>query len=103
MSTEIKNECHSLRLQIEDLKKRTKSMEDLIKRTKSMFDQVIEAGPADIAEARANMRLAYRHLDDACMRLGKVIQAIDGGVSVYDEEDKAGAGPIAGESVGEEG
>ena len=85
MSTEIKNECHSLRLQIEDLKKRTKSM----------FDQV--------AEARANMGLAYRHLDDACMRLGKVIQAIDGGVSVYDEEDRAGAGPIAGESVGEEG
>jgi hypothetical protein len=35
-------------------------------------------------EAIANVMLAYRHLEDASMRLGKVIQAIDGGISVYD-------------------
>lgn len=35
-------------------------------------------------EAIANIMLAYRHAEDARMRLGKVIQAMDGGVSVYD-------------------
>lgn len=35
-------------------------------------------------EAKANVMLAYRHLEDASMRLGKAVQAIDGGVSVYD-------------------
>jgi hypothetical protein len=36
-------------------------------------------------EANANAMLAYRHLEDASMRLGKAIQALDGGVSVYDK------------------
>jgi hypothetical protein len=36
-------------------------------------------------EAQANVMLAYRHLEDASMRLGKAIQALDGGTSVYDE------------------
>jgi hypothetical protein len=36
-------------------------------------------------EAIANITLAYRHLEDASMRLGKAIQALDGGVSVYDK------------------
>ena len=35
-------------------------------------------------EVMDNLILAYRHLEDASMRLGKAIQAIDGGVSVYD-------------------
>lgn len=39
----------------------------------------------DINECRANLTLAYRHLEDARMRLGKAIQSIDGGVSVYDK------------------
>jgi len=36
-------------------------------------------------EFRANITLAFRHLEDARMRLGKAIQAIDGGVSCYDK------------------
>lgn len=40
---------------------------------------------ADRGEMLANVTLAYRHLEDARMRLGKVIQAYDGGVSVYDK------------------
>jgi hypothetical protein len=36
-------------------------------------------------EAYANATLAYRHLEDASMRLGKAIQALDGGISVYDK------------------
>lgn len=37
----------------------------------------------DRGEVMANLTLAYRHLEDAKMRIGKVIQAVDG-VSVYD-------------------
>jgi len=40
----------------------------------------------DRGEAIANVMLAYRHLEDARMRLGKVLQAADGGVSVYDRK-----------------
>jgi hypothetical protein len=43
------------------------------------------------AEAVANLMLAYRHLEDASMRLGKVLQALDGGVSVYDKRTTVGA------------
>jgi hypothetical protein len=42
-------------------------------------------------EAIANIVLAYRHLEDASMRLGKAIQALDGGVSVYDKRTTVGA------------
>jgi hypothetical protein len=42
-------------------------------------------------EAIANVMLAYRHLEDASMRLGKVIQALDGGASVYDKRTTVGA------------
>jgi hypothetical protein len=41
--------------------------------------------PFDQGEAKANIMLAFRHLEDARMRLGKVIQAFDGGTSVYDK------------------
>lgn len=34
-------------------------------------------------EILANLTLAFRHIEDARMRLGKSIQAYDGGVSVY--------------------
>jgi hypothetical protein len=51
----------------------------------AMRDGIIEA------EARANVMLAYRHLEDASMRLGKVIQALDGGISVYDRATTVGA------------
>jgi hypothetical protein len=43
------------------------------------------------SEAIANVMLAYRHLEDASMRLGKVIQALDGGISVYDKKTTVGA------------
>ena len=35
------------------------------------------------SEIRANIMLAYRHMEDCRMRLGKAIQAYDGGKSVY--------------------
>lgn len=39
----------------------------------------------DHGEMIANLMLAYPHLEDATMRMGKAIQAFDGGVSVYDK------------------
>jgi hypothetical protein len=42
-------------------------------------------------EVMANLTLAYRHLEDASMRMGKAIQAADGGVSVYDASTTVGA------------
>jgi len=38
------------------------------------------------AEMKANIMLSYRHLEDARMRLGKVMQQIQGGVSIFDRE-----------------
>jgi len=40
----------------------------------------------DKGEMIANLMLAYRHLEDASMRIGKAIQAHEGGVSVYDKD-----------------
>lgn len=44
-----------------------------------------------LEEEDNNLVLVYRHLEDASMRLGKAIQAVDGGVSVYDRETTVGA------------
>lgn len=54
-------------------------------------DVLLLKGSTDNGEAIANVMLAYRHLEDASMRLGKVIQALDGGVSVYDRKTTVGA------------
>ena len=40
----------------------------------------------DRPEMIANIILSYRHIEDAIMRLGKAIQAHDGGVSIYDKK-----------------
>lgn len=37
---------------------------------------------AQVGEMLANVALAHRHLEDAAMRLGKVLQAKNGGVSI---------------------
>lgn len=75
MSQEFKSLCQAVRGEIELLKKTVCSM----------MDMVVECGLEDMAECRANIKIAYRHLEDARMRLGKAIQAADGGVSIYDK------------------
>ena len=40
----------------------------------------------DKGEMIANTILAYRHLEDAAMRLGKALQAMNGGVSIFDKK-----------------
>lgn len=65
-----------LRLQIEAVAIDVKSMMEI---------NAAQTPEADAGETKANIMLAYRHLEDARMRLGKVIQAQDGGKSVYDK------------------
>lgn len=52
---------------------------------------------SDKSEMIANATLAYRHMEDAAMRLGKAIQAYEGHGSIYDQNDAkrvAAAGPL---------
>lgn len=66
----------------------TRDCEGLRREIKAIAEKLWELRPktgyGEPAEAYANLTLAYRHLEDASMRLGKAIQALDGGVSVYD-------------------
>lgn len=59
--------------------------EDFRRRLKAITEDLgvhrLQAQPSEVA---ANITLAYRHLEDASLRLGKAIQALDGGTSVYD-------------------
>lgn len=63
---------------------------DMFEKTALAFKDHI-ANPATVlpenanrGEMIANAMLAYRHLEDARMRFGKIIQAHDGGASIYD-------------------
>ena len=44
-------------------------------------------------EDAENLILVYRHLEDARMRLGKVMQALQGGVSILDKKPSDEEGP----------
>jgi len=51
---------------------------------KDGYHRFIEDFPGQHAEMKSNVMLAYRHLEDARMRIGKVLQQIQGGKSMYD-------------------
>ena len=70
----FKEECFLLRGSIETNKKRIMAH----KQHPLVVDMVDGSG-----EVIANLQLAYRHLEDARMRIGKAIQAYDGGKSCY--------------------
>jgi len=80
----IDSECSKLRLELTSVAERVRAL---------LNHPVTGQHPADadLAEMRANVMLAYRHLEDSIMRLGKAIQAFDGGRSIYHEHDKARA------------
>lgn len=73
-----------------NIKEKCDQFRENIKRTgvvvkELKLDPHFKADNPSNSEMLANIMLAYRHLEDARMRLGKVIQAYDGGVSVYDK------------------
>ena len=80
------DECNDLRKDIKAVAAKAKELIQAAKENASMAPAADAKG-----EMIANATLAYRHLEDASMRLGKAIQAADGGVSVYDRETTVGA------------
>lgn len=76
--TTFKDEVDETRKFIKELGKRVELMKEYRK-----------GCPEDEGENRsevmANLTLCYRHIEDASMRLGKVLQHLNGGVSHYDK------------------
>jgi len=82
MSSEtIQSNINLLRKQLKELN--VKILDE--KNTK--FHWLADEKISDIGEMFANITLAYRHIEDARMRLGKVLQAESGGVSIYDKKE----------------
>lgn len=91
--TDFAGACSFARTETKTLGNRLK---DIIKYAKEHpeFDGM------DKSEMIANATLAYRHCEDVAMRLGKAIQAYEGGKSIYDNNDatRVAQGPVgAGE------
>lgn len=89
-SIDFKEDCFALRAQIEETKIQTM----LVFKEHPVFsddpEKIGYTHPAADAlsieqynEMQANLKLAYRHLEDARMRCGKAIQAFEGGKSCY--------------------
>jgi hypothetical protein len=74
---DFKEECFKAR---EGLKPYEKVIRDLMNHPNF---QGPETYKGQFGEMKANVMLAFRHLEDLRMRLGKAIQAYDGGTSVY--------------------
>lgn len=83
-------ECTQIRDMIEDIKKLVKA------KRSECFQFNNPSYNIDIVEMDENLVLSYRHLEDARMRIGKVMQALQGGVSKYDKKEGVASG------VGEE-
>ncbi len=72
---DFKEQAYALRAEILDLDKRVLALREVIATSDPGLD---------LSEMLANVILTHRHLEDARMRLGKAVQAWDGGISVYD-------------------
>lgn len=76
---------YQIRSEIENIGIQLEGYDGLM--THEEFDKE-EDFPGQHTEMRANIMLAYRHLEDARMRIGKVLQQIQGGISIYDPPKK---------------
>lgn len=92
---DIKSTANLLRYKIKGVGEEVTNLKDNATAVVSGSSSEQKAG-VDCGEVLANIQLAFRHIEDARMRLGKCIQAIDGGKSIYDEHSGAnisGTGP----------
>lgn len=80
-SEDFKEDCFALRAQIEETKIQIMLLFDNHPALHS--EQQTPLPPDQLGEMKANLKLSYRHLEDASMRLGKAVQAFDGGKSCY--------------------
>ena len=69
-----------LRKELHEIKEKMKKLKDMIIERQNRKEGYSQ--DADVEEMFANSVLAIRHNEDAAMRLGKVMQAKNGGVSV---------------------
>ena len=72
-------------MQIADCENLRRELKPIAERVRRLADD--QTNP----EAAVNVILSYQHLEDASMRLGKAIQALDRGISVYDRTQVPGA------------
>lgn len=84
--TQFTKACNDARSTIKEAATAVKFLGDIVKKNEHAANVGEQTG-----EMIANLVLSYRHLEDASMRLGKAIQAHDGGVSVYDRATTVGA------------
>lgn len=77
---DIKERCYQLREKLKAIGEEVRQLHD-----DEEFDkaQGTALGEPNHGEMRANITLTYRHIEDARMRIGKVVQAYDGGASCY--------------------
>jgi hypothetical protein len=80
---QIITDVSTLRGEVKNLGEIVKNLRVKIASSPTSGDNSLYPPEADTGEMIANAMLAYRHLEDAAMRLGKVIQAADGGKSCY--------------------
>jgi hypothetical protein len=73
----VRQRCQDLRLEILGCAEQTLALK------KHIQANLASERHEDHGEMLANATIAYRHLEDARMRIGKVLQAQDGGKSVY--------------------
>lgn len=79
MDEKLKSVCDGLR---EDIKQIGEVVHGLMNHPDLTGE---EAYPGQTGEMRANIMLTYRHLEDARMRIGKILQAAGDGVSILDK------------------
>lgn len=82
MSGDLEKTCTELRNQIRDL-----GTSVLALKAQSVFGGE-ELFVGQQGEMKANIMLSFRHLEDARMRIGKVMQQIQGGISIFDREEQ---------------
>ena len=95
--TNFSNECSAMRTNIKIEGQRLLSLKN------SILSVSYPVG-SDIGEMIANVTLAYRHLEDSALRLGKAIQAFEGGQGIYDTNDAmriSANGPVQAGNYGQ--
>ena len=77
----------SIKISCDLLRKDCGRLEERIRRLKHdiIFEQP-ETKLGQHEEIEDNIKLAYRHLESVRMRLGKVCQHADDGISIFDKE-----------------
>ena len=80
VGTDFKGMCIQLRQKVKENTEHLKAQIEVTKKA-TLYPPESNQG-----EMIANLTLAYRCLEDSAMRLGKAIQAYDGGISIYDKD-----------------